>query len=144
MARSRFGPRWDPDTDEVANPEPYDFGGAKRAHARASRDQTAAADFRVKATEDYAKAERAYREALAAEIVRQHAEGAAWTTAQDLARGTKAVAELKQARDIAEGVKDAAEQLAWKASADRRGLEQLVDWSMRVAPDGQHEQRGGR
>lgn len=141
--RSRFGSRWDPDTDEIANPEPYDFAGAKRAHARASRDMTAAADFRAECATKYADAEKRYREALAKQIVREHDQGAAWTVAQDLARGAPAVAELRRERDVAEGMKDAAEQLAWKTSADRRGLEQLVSWSMRVAPDGQPEERRG-
>lgn len=139
---SRFGPRWDPDTDEVANPEPYDYGGAKRAHARASRDMTAAADLRVQYAERFGDAERAYRMALSKEIVRQHnEEGLAWTVAADVARGVDSVANLRRDRDVAKGMLDAAEQLAWKSSADRRGVEQLVSWSMRVAPDGQTEER---
>lgn len=138
---SRFGSRWDPETDEVRNPAPYDYGDAKRAHARASRDMTAAAEFRVDCAEKYADAEQAYRIALADKIVRLHADGMSWSAAQDAARGDERVAHLKRERDVAEGMKDAAEQLAWKSSADRRGVEQLVAWSMRVAPDGQTEER---
>lgn len=139
---SRFGSRWDPETDEVRNSEPYDYGQAKRAHARASRDQLAAAEFRSKQVDDFAAAEKAYRMALAQEIVRLHdKDGVAWTVAQDVARGNAEIAELRRLRDIAEGMKDAAEQLGWKASADRRVVEQLVNWSMRVAPDGQTPER---
>ena len=138
--RSRFGPRWDPDTDEVANPDPYDFPGAKRASARWSRDMTAAADFRARAARDAAAAEHDYRVALAKRIVELHdQDGVAWTVAQDVARGDAKVAELRQRRDVAEGMKEAAELLGWKTSGDGRRLDRLIDWSMRVAPDGQHE-----
>ena len=34
-------------------------------------------------------------------------------------------------------MEDAAGQLGWKASKDRGVVEQLVDWSMRVAPLGE-------
>lgn len=131
--RSRFGSRWDPETDEVRNPDPYDFADFKRALARSSRDMTAAADFRVECAQKHAEAEQAYRIALADKIVRLHADdGVAWTVAQDVARGDERVAFLRRERDVAEGMKDAAEQLSWKSSADRRGVERLGEWSMRV------------
>lgn len=136
---TRFGSRWDPATDEVANPEPYDFAGAKRAHARASRDMTSAANFRADCAEQAADAEQAYRVALARRIVALHDDGMSWSAAQDVARGDETVARLRRERDVKVGLRDAAEQLAWKASADRRAVEQLVTWSMRVAPDGQRE-----
>lgn len=132
--------RWDPSEDEVRNPEPYNYEGAKRAIAHASRDMAAAERARRESVEEYAAAEERYRMALAKEIIRVRDEdGAAWTVAQDLARGAKHVAELRRKRDIAQGVKDVAEQAAWKHTANRRSLEQLVAWSMRVAPDGQHQ-----
>lgn len=139
---SRFGPRWDPDTDEVRNPDPYDFAGAKRAAARWSRDMSAAAEWRASSAETAAAAEQAYRVALARRIVELHdQEGVAWTVAQDVARGDAKVAQLRHDRDVAEGVREAAELLGWKTSGDGRRLDRLIDWSMRVAPDGQTDER---
>ncbi|HET6866216.1 MAG TPA: hypothetical protein VFH80_09840, partial [Solirubrobacteraceae bacterium] len=82
----------------------------------------------------------AYRVALAKKIVELHAGGAAWTVCQDLARGDQSVADLRYRRDVAEGVKEAAQNAVWRHTADRKDLGKLVDWSMRVAPDGQHEE----
>lgn len=135
--------RWDPDEDEVKDTRPYDFEGAKRAVARASRDQLAAAQDGADAAQDAAEKERRYREALSAEIVRQHAEGVAWSVASDVARGVPEVARLRYERDVAQGVLKACEERSWTASANRRQLDKLVDWSMRVAPDGQEADRPG-
>lgn len=122
----------------MSNPSPFDFSEARQAAQAASRAQANAARLRVDTTERLAQAERAYRVALAQRIVELHAEGTAWSTAGDVARGDKAVADLRYARDVASGVAEAAEQEAWRCSADRRSLESLTDWSMRVSPDGQH------
>lgn len=110
---------------------PWTFDEA-REHARtAAANQRAAEDFMRSAARDFALAEESYRVALAKEIVEQHAAGVAWTVCQDLARGAKPVAELRRKRDIAEGVKEAASQAAWRAAADRRDTERFCDWSMR-------------
>jgi thymidylate synthase ThyX len=119
---------------------PYDFGEARTKVAEASDAMKAAEQFRRDASEALAEAERTYRVALAKRIVAVHGEGAAWTVAQDLARGDKQVADLRYDRDVAKGVLDAAETVAWRHTADRRDLSKLIDWSMRVAPDGQYEQ----
>jgi hypothetical protein len=133
--------RWDPDADEVRDPRPYDYGQAKAALARGSRDQDQAAQWIAETAEEFAQAEERYRVKLAEKIVYLHdEEGVAWSVAPDLARGDKEVAGLRRQRDIKEGLKDAAEQRGWQASANRRGLERLIDWSMRVAPDGQWEE----
>lgn len=125
--------RWDPAEDEVLDARPYDYEGAKRAVARGSRDQGEAAKWTQDAAADFAQAEKNYREALAIEMVTLHdKQGVAWSAAGDLARGDGKVAELRRKRDVAQGVKEAAEQRAWQASANRRSLEQLVDWSKRV------------
>lgn len=124
-----------------ANVQPYDFGGAKAAIERAARSQKDAEQNLRDAYTKYAAAERAYRLALAEEIIRLKADGVAWSSTADLARGDKHVADLRYARDVSEGVKEAAAQVAFRHAADRRELEQLVSWSMRVAPDGQYEQR---
>lgn len=131
------GSRWDPDADEIKDARPYDYESAKRAIARGSRDQSQAADWTAEAARDFAQAEKEYREALAIEMVNLHdRQGVAWSACPDLARGDGKVAELRRKRDVAEGVKEAAEQRAWQASANRRSLEQLVNWSMKVAPLG--------
>lgn len=111
---------------------PYSFDEATTLTRQASAAQRAAETLLRTTSKEYAEAERAYRVALAKEIVRQHAEeGVAWTVCQDLARGNPAVADLRMRRDIAEGVREATLQQAWRASADRRDLGQLVVWSMR-------------
>lgn len=119
--------------------QPYDFAQAREAVTLASQNMKNAEQFMRQAFEDSANAERAYRVALAKKIVELHAGGAAWTVCQDLARGDKTVADLRYARDVAEGVKEAAQNAVWRHTADRKDLGKLVDWSMRVAPDGQHE-----
>lgn len=121
-----------------AHAHPYSFGEAKAAIERASRAQKDSEQTLRDTYANYAAAERAYRQALAEEIVKLHAEGVAWSSTSDLARGDKRVADLRYARDVAEGMKDAASQVAFRHAADRRELEQLVDWSRRVAPDGQY------
>lgn len=119
---------------------PYSFGEAKAAIERAARSQRDSEQAMRDAFKTYAAAERAYRLALAEEIVKLHAEGVAWSSTNDLARGDKRVADLRYSRDVADGVKEAAAQVAFRHAADRRELEQLVSWSMRVAPDGQFDQ----
>ncbi len=111
---------------------PYSFDEATALTRRASAAQKTAEDLLRSTSRDAAKAEEAYRIALAKEIVRQHAdEGVAWTVAPDLARGNPEVARLRMLRDIAEGVREATQQQAWRAAADRKDLTQLVLWSMR-------------
>lgn len=124
--------RWDPDPDEIRDVRPYDYATAKRAIAHQSREQTAGEQTMREAAADHARKEEAYRLALAQQITEVHANGAAWTVAQDLARGDRNVAGLRRERDIAEGVREAAQQAMWKHAANRRELEQLVDWSMRI------------
>lgn len=123
--------------------QPYDFAEARAKVDEASRAMKAAEQARRDASRALADAERAYRVALARKIVEVHAEGAAWTVAQDLARGDKQVADLRYLRDVAKGVLDAAETVAWRHTADRKDLAALIAWSMRVAPDGQSEPTHG-
>jgi hypothetical protein len=119
------------------NAEPYDFQQARDAINSAKTVQAQAEAFRRDAAKALASAEQTYRIALAKKIVEVHAAGAAWTVAQDLARGDEAVAQLRYLRDVARGVLDAAEQAGWRHAADRKDLGRLVDWSRGVAPDGQ-------
>jgi hypothetical protein len=116
----------------VSTTLPYDYGGAKTAVERASRAQLDTEQQLRDAYKAYAAAERAYRQALAEEILKLRAGGTAITIAQDLARGEAHVSDLRYARDVADGVREAARQAAFRHAADRRELEQLIDWSRRV------------
>lgn len=110
---------------------PYTFGEAKEAATRASASQRATEDFIREAYKSFAFAEKTYRIALAQKILELHANGVAWSSTADLARGDKDVAHLKALRDIAEGVKEAASQAGWRASKDRDDTAGLIAWSMR-------------
>jgi hypothetical protein len=111
--------------------QPYDFATAQKAQERASDRQRQAEQFVIDAWKAYAEAERAYREALSTRIVQLKADGMAVTACGEVARGEKAIAALKVKRDIAEGVKEAAAQAAWRASADRKAQQTFLEWSMR-------------
>lgn len=111
--------------------QPYTFEQARAAQTRASRAQEQAQDFVKNSYRAYADAERAYREALAKKITELRADGQPVTVVQDLAKGDPHVARLKHARDVADGVKEAAQHAIWRATADRRATEQLCAWSMR-------------
>ena len=123
---------------------PYDWTEAREAVRQASEAMKNAEQARRDASEDLAAKERAYRVALARKIVEVHAEGAAWTVAQDLARGDKRVADLRYERDVAKGVLEAQETASWRQTADRRDLSKLIEWSQRVSPDGQQEPQWSR
>lgn len=112
--------------------QPYTFDQARGAAATASAAQLAAERASREASKDFAQKEERYRVALAKEIVRQHAdEKVAWTVAPDLARGNPEVARLRMERDIAEGVREAMQQSAWRRSADRKDTQMFCTWSMR-------------
>lgn len=118
---------------------PYDFGEAKAAIERASLAQRHAEEEIRGAYGNYGATERAYRKALAQKIVELRADGVPATVCLDLAKGDSRIADLRYNRDVAEGMKEAATSSVWRHTADRRELEQLVSWSMRVSPDGQYE-----
>ena len=113
------------------NAVPFDFAQAVAAARRAAEAQKAGETALRDSAADLAEKERAYRVALAKQIVREHAEGAAWTVAQDLARGNQAVAELRYERDVAQGVLDATSQRAWRHTADRKDMLEFIQWSRR-------------
>jgi hypothetical protein len=111
---------------------PWTFSEAMAACQGASRRQQAAEDAMREASKAFALAEEAYRLALAKEIVNKHnVDGVAWTVAPDLARGDKDVARLRRERDIAEGVREAMQQAAWRRAADRKDAQRFSDWSQR-------------
>jgi hypothetical protein len=109
----------------------WDFDTAVSKSRDASAGQRSAEKFMRDAFADFAKAEEAYRIALSQEIITLHNSGVAWTVCGDVARGNEKVARLRRERDIAEGVKEAAVQAAWRAAADRRDTARFSDWSAR-------------
>ena len=110
---------------------PWTFSEARQKCLNAAGAQKLAEGSLKEAAKNAATAEENYRIALAEEIVRQNASGAAWTVAADLAKGERRVAELRRKRDIAEGVREAMVQLAWRRSADRKDAQRFSDWSQR-------------
>lgn len=109
---------------------PFTFDEARDAARKATIAQRGAEDFMRTAARDLALAEEAYRRALAEKILELHAGGTAWSVCADVARGDTTVAELRRKRDIAEGVREAAQQAAWRHAADRRDVERFIRWSM--------------
>lgn len=121
---------------------PLDITEARAAARQASENQRFGEDQLREAYRASAEAEQSYRKALATRITELHADGAAWTVCADLARGDENVAKLRYDRDVAEGVKEAALQAAWRHSADRRDVGRFCDWSARIdlASGGEQEQ----
>lgn len=115
---------------------------AQAANAASAQQKGAEAQLRDAAA-DLAAKERAYRVALAQTITRFRADGHAATVCADLARGERQVADLRYARDVAQGVLDAAQQAAWRLTADRRTVDGLTRWSMgrELAEHGQPDAR---
>jgi 3-deoxy-D-arabino-heptulosonate 7-phosphate (DAHP) synthase len=111
--------------------QPYDFATAQKAQERASDRQRQAEQFIIDTWKAHAEAERAYREALSTRIVQLKADGVAATVCRDIARGEKAIAALKVKSLIAEGVREAASQAAWRTSQDRKAQQTFLEWSMR-------------
>lgn len=118
---------------------PYDFTEAVAAARRAAEAQKAGEQAVRDAATDLGEKERAYRLALARKIVELRAGGNAATLAADLARGDEGVADLRYARDVADGVLKAAEQRAWRHTADRKDMLEFITWSrMRDLAEGYH------
>lgn len=110
---------------------PWTFDEAEERCKAASLRQEAIEKELRQAYVTAAEADEAYRVALAKEIVRQHDAGVAWSAASDLARGHQLVAALRRQRDVAEGVREALVQAAWRRAADRKDAQRFSDWSQR-------------
>ena len=110
---------------------PYDFARARAAARDASRLQKTAEDFIREASKDHASKRRRTGSHSRTRSSNLRADGTAATLAKDLARGDKDVARRKRDSMIAEGVKDAAVQAAWRRANDRRDTERFIEWSMR-------------
>ena len=121
--------------------EPMDYVTAVTVHRVESEHQKQAENFLKDKRKEAAEKERLYREALAREIVAQRAAGHPATLARDLARGQPKIAQLAMERTIAEGLAEAAAQSIWRHTANRRDLEQFIEWSKRAAFLDMGEQR---
>ncbi len=110
---------------------PWDFDEARAKCWEASQRQEAAEAALKQTYRDSAMAEEAYRVALADRILELRSEGMAATACGDVARGDRKVAELKKKCDIAEGVREAMNQAAWRLTADRKDAQRFSDWSQR-------------
>lgn len=110
---------------------PWDFGEAERRLSAASRRQEMAEEAMREAYRAWGAAQDAYARKLAETILELRAENVPATVCLELAKGSPAVSALRLKRDVAEGVKAAAEQAAWRRNADRRDAARLADWSQR-------------
>lgn len=110
---------------------PWTFGETVE-HINLAKASQAGAEAALRdAWQDYASKEQSYRVALAKRITELRAEGIAATTCGDLARGDEKVSALKFARDVAEGVREAAQSALWRHTGNRRDATGLAEWSMR-------------
>lgn len=111
---------------------PWSFGEARAASEESARSQEGSEQALATANVTYARAEEAYRKALALEMWRLRKDDkVAWTTVGDLARGATNVAELKRVRDDAEGNRSICQHAMFRRGADRRDTERFIDWSLR-------------
>jgi hypothetical protein len=115
------------------NDQPYDFVEAVAQSRMASEAQHNAERWCAEKGRDLATAEQAYRVGLAKKITELRADGQPTTLAADLARGDKHVAGLRYTRDVADGVYEASKQSAWRHTANRKDLQEFLDWSKRAA-----------
>lgn len=113
--------------------EPMDYGQAVQVHRIESDMQHKAEQYLAEKSKEAAEKERAYRQALATEITTLRGSGVASTVARDLARGDAHVSKLQMERDIAEGLRDAAQQSIYRHTANRRDLLAFIEWSKRAA-----------
>lgn len=114
---------------------PYSFTEARDTARRFQQAQLDGERQLKEASKALATAEKAYRMALAEKIVQVHADGSAWTVAQDLARGDKDVADLRYKRDVAKGVFEATQTASWRHTANRKDCLALIRWSMGAQAD---------
>lgn len=111
--------------------QPWDFGQAVIASKDAETEQRRVESDVMDAYRTYAKRERLYKVALARKILELKANGMAITACETVAKGTPAIAELREERDVAEGMKEVAKVAAWRVNADRRDTGDLLRWSAR-------------
>lgn len=110
---------------------PWSIDEAGAQLRKASRFQQEAEDQLKRAHRDAASAEDAYRIQLAKVITSLREMGIPATVCLDLAKGAEDVATLRRERDVAVGLREAAQQACWRRAADRRDCQALCGWSER-------------
>lgn len=108
---------------------PWDFGQAVAASSAAEVEQRRVESEVTQAYREFGKAKRLYYVALARRILELKASGVAVTACEKLAQGDPAIAVLREAKDVAEGLKETAKVAAWRVNADRRDVNDLIQWS---------------
>ena len=116
----------------MSRKHPYDFGEALEATNVTKAAQKVAEDNLKAAWRDFGAKRKAYQLALAKKIVELKAAGQPSTYLLELARGDSEVARLRFEKDIAEGVKEAAQSALWRHSGDRHDLREFIQWSKGV------------
>lgn len=132
------------DTKPGAVQHPYSFDEARLAVVHIGRRQREAERFRNERVKAAAEAEKAYRRGLAVKIIELREQGWPATVCEHLARGDDEISDLKAAASILQGAVDTASHSLYRMGSDRKSLDSLVDWSKRVAPDGQGDEPEGR
>jgi hypothetical protein len=110
---------------------PWTFGQAEQASRNAEGEQRRVESEVTIAYREYAKAERTYRVALSRKMLELKASGMAVTACETVAKGDERIAALRFERDVAEGLKETARVAAWRVNADRRDVNDLLNWSAR-------------
>jgi hypothetical protein len=109
---------------------PFEIEDARGAVHEASERQRSVEDQIRNVSRELAEAERQYRLKLSERILCLHAQdGLAITMCGEIARGEKAVADLRYKRDIAKGMLEAVQQQGFRCGADRRDLSRMIRWS---------------
>lgn len=110
---------------------PWDFSEAvKRSEDGRTEQERIEGEVKT-AYQAYARAERTYAVALARRMWELKRDGIAITACERLAKGDPSIAALREKRDESEGLKETAKMAGWRATADRRDVEALIDWSKR-------------
>lgn len=113
------------------NGQPWSFAEALKASRDAETEQRRVESEVSTAYRQWGRAQNLYAVALARRIFELKTQGIAVTACETLAKGDPRIAELREARDIAEGLKETSKVAAWRVNADRRDVNDLLSWSMR-------------
>src|SRR4051794_17860044 len=104
------------------SPGPWGFDVAQAKSEDAAREQERLEEEVRDAFREHARAERLYDVALARRILELKSGGMASTVCERLAKGDETIADLRERRNIADGLKETAKLAAWRANANRRDI----------------------
>jgi hypothetical protein len=109
--------------------QPWSFGAALAASRNAETEQRRVESEVTLAYREHARAQRTYSCALARRMLELKAAGMAITACETVAKGDPRIAELREERDVKEGLRETAKHAAWRANADRRDTNDLIRWA---------------